>query len=189
VLSCAHDDDLAHLRALVDDPGTESVLCLVPVDVEPTAEVQELWHVLARRRFVAVLRHTDLRDGRARERSGVGDVLSAISSVARWAAVQDGVGPRLMALVAEPLPPHPTSSVPEMHGLAIRGNVEVATTTEGVSMTIAPDDPFAVPDPANDPDVEPSADPQVEPLEPQDPDDVPEVPQPPAPAPDETGIR
>jgi hypothetical protein len=189
VLSCTYGEDVAHLRSLETAEDDGSVLCLVPLDVEPDAGVQALWHRLARRRFVTVLRHTPLHDPnvpatRSRE---VADVLAAVSTVARWTAAQSGTGLRLMALVTEPVPSATDAS--GMHGVAIRGNVEVVTTTEGVSMTIAPDDPFAVPEPGTDPDIEPSADPVVEPLEPQDPDDVPEVPQPPAPAPDETGIR
>ncbi len=180
VLSCTHGEDVAHLRSLDGAAGDGNVLCLVPLDVEPDADVQALWHRLARRRFVTVLRHTPLHDEdvaaiRSRE---VADVLSAVSAVARWTAAQSGTGLRLVALLAGALPS--TGHASEMHGPVIRGNVEVVTTTEGVIMTLAPDEPLS-PDPAADPDVEP--------LEPQDPDDVPEVPQTPEPAPDETGIR
>lgn len=194
MLSIAHDEDVAHLGALVDDPGTEAVLCLVPLGFEPAAAVQALWHRVAERRFVLVLRHSTLWpgscDGRGTGALAAPHVLAAVSAVARWTATHESPGLRLMTL--EPATddlaatPHDRS---EMHGLTIRGNVVVHTTTEGITMTIAPDDPFAVPEPGTDPVPEPGTDPDVQPIEPDDPDDVPEVPLEPTPAPDETGIR
>lgn len=183
VLSGAHPEDVAALRDLEADPTHEAVLVLLPVDVEPDAGVQALWHRLAARRLVVVLRYSPVA-------TGAGTCLSlAVARVARWTAGQRRRGLRLMVL--EPAACVPTSA-PEMHGLVIRGNVEVEPTTEGVTMTIAPDDPFAVPtaDPGENPAADPAADPDVEPLAPTDPDDVPELPEPePLPSPDETGIR
>ncbi|RYY44873.1 MAG: hypothetical protein EON53_11650 [Actinomycetales bacterium] len=195
VLSIVHAEDVAHLQALEDDPATDAVLCLVPVGVEPAAEVQSLWHSVARRRFVAVLRYsTRQHDGGGRRPcAGLAapGVLAAVSRVATWTTEQDEPGLRLMVL--EPSTPDGGNAVPEdepeMQGLAIHANVEVRTTTEGITMTIAPDDPFAAPQPDADPASDPGAEPDVQPIEPDDPDDVPEVPLEPTPAPDETGIR
>lgn len=183
VLSGAHPEDVAALRALEADPHHEAVLVLLPLDVEPDAGVQALWHRLAEHRPVVVLRHPPVA---AR---GGARLSLAVARVARWTAGQRRRGLRLMVL--EPAACVPTSA-PEMHGLVIRGNVEVEPTTEGVTMTIAPDDPFAVPtaDPGENPAADPAADPDVEPSAPTDPDDVPELPEPePLPSPDETGIR
>lgn len=195
VLSVAHAEDVAHLAALEDDPGTDAVLCLLPVDVEPDAEVQALWHRVAQRRFVLVLRYSTILP-RAQDRGTTSAlagpaVLAAISRVARWTTAQDAPGLRLMVLERATNDPTDTLHLdePEMQGLAIRANVEVCTTTEGTTMTIAPDDPFAVPQPDADPAAEPGGEPDVQPIEPDDPDDVPEVPLEPMPAPDETGIR
>lgn len=195
VLSIAHAEDVAHLQALEDDRATDAVLCLVPDGVEPDAEVQSLWHRVARRRFVVVLRYSTSRhDGRGRRPcAGLAapGVLAAISRVAAWTTEQDEPGLRLMVL--ESAMPDGGNAVPaaepEMQGPTIHANVDVCTTTEGITMTIAPDDPFAVPQPDADPAAEPSAEPEVQPIEPDDPDDVPEVPLEPMPAPDETGIR
>ncbi|WP_156367950.1 MULTISPECIES: hypothetical protein [unclassified Aeromicrobium] len=194
VLSIAHAEDVAHLRDLEDDPATDAVLCLVPAAVEPDAEVQSLWHRVAERRFVVVLRYSTGPDAHARRAGGelaAPGVLAAISRVAAWTTAQDAPGLRLMVL--EPATPDGASAVledePEMQGLTIHANVDVCTTTEGITMTIAPDDPFAVPQPDADPASDPGAEPDVQPIEPDDPDDVPEVPLEPTPAPDETGIR
>lgn len=195
VLSIAHAEDVAHLRDLEDDPATDAVLCLVPVGIEPDAEVQSLWHRVAQRRFVVVLRYAtrrpDAHDRRAAGGLAAPGVLAAISRVAAWTTEQDDPGLRLMVL--EPATPDGASAVledePEMQGLTIHANVDVCTTTEGITMTIAPDDPFAVPQPDADPAAEPGGEPDVQPIEPDDPDDVPEVPLEPTPAPDETGIR
>ena len=185
VLSAAHPEDVDALRALETDPTDEAVLLLLPVDVEPGATVQALWHRLARRRLVVVLRHpAGCRVGAL----GHG-VPAVVPTIARWTAAQDRRGLRLMALEHAD---RPSAGGPEMHGLVIRGNVEVEPTTEGVTMTIAPDDPFAVPtaDPGENPAADPAADPDVEPSAPTDPDGVPELPEPePLPSPDETGIR
>ena len=66
VLSIAHAEDVAHLRDLEDDPATDAVLCLVPAAVEPDAEVQSLWHRVAERRFVVVLRYSTGLDAHGR---------------------------------------------------------------------------------------------------------------------------
>lgn len=194
VLSIAHAEDVAHLRDLEDDPATDAVLCLVPAAVEPDAEVQSLWHRVAERRFVVVLRYSTGLDAHGRRAGGelaAPGVLAAISRVAAWTTAQDVPGLRLMVL--EPATPDGASAVledePEMQGLTIHANVDVCTTTEGITMTIAPDDPFAVPQPDADPASDPGVEPDVQPIEPDDPDDVPEVPLEPTPAPDETGIR
>lgn len=194
VLSIAHAEDVAHLRDLEDDPATDAVLCLVPAAVEPDAEVQSLWHRVAERRFVVVLRYCTGLDAHGRRAGGelaAPGVLAAISRVAAWTTAQDVPGLRLMVL--EPATPDGASAVledePEMQGLTIHANVDVCTTTEGITMTIAPDDPFAVPQPDADPASDPGVEPDVQPIEPDDPDDVPEVPLEPTPAPDETGIR
>lgn len=194
VLSIAHAEDVEHLRDLEDDPATDAVLCLVPAGIEPDAEVQSLWHRVAQRRFVVVLRYSTrpgTHDRRAGGELAAPGVLAAISRVAAWTTAQDVPGLRLMVL--EPATPDGASAVledePEMQGLTIHANVDVCTTTEGITMTIAPDDPFAVPQPDADPASDPGAEPDVQPIEPDDPDDVPEVPLEPTPAPDETGIR
>ena len=194
VLSIAHAEDVAHLRDLEDDPATDAVLCLVPAAVEPDAEVQSLWHRVAERRFVVVLRYSTGLNAHGRRAGGelaAPGVLAAISRVAAWTTAQDVPGLRLMVL--EPETPDGASAVledePEMQGLTIHANVDVCTTTEGITMTIAPDDPFAVPQPDADPASDPGVEPDVQPIEPDDPDDVPEVPLEPTPAPDETGIR
>lgn len=195
VLSIAHAEDVEHLQELEEDSSPDPVLCLVPTDVEPDAEVQALWHRVAEHRFVVVLRY-GLPGSEAPDLRGGGElaapaVLAAISRVAAWTTEQDEPGLRLMVL--EPAAPEGARGTltgePEMQDPTIRANVEVCTTTEGVTMTIAPDDPFAAPQPDADPTAEPGADPEVRPIEPDDPDDVPEVPLEPTPAPDETGIR